>query len=228
MKRIFAVVLVVCMAVALCACGAKQPTAILFSQKTVELEIDETFQQKYTLIPEDASSTGLTWRSANEGIATVDAEGNIRGIAPGTTTIVCSTKDGVMDTCEVTVKAPSAIEQLNEEETKVFQEYIKNIQSFYNAPAARIKALISVEKKGDAVGTPYTAEQVLITNIQGTNRLGGTLFKYYLGVAGFEIPNQDFMSKKVDGVNYIEIPSEFMDIGKINAAIEEYWEENMH
>ena len=36
------------------------------------------------------------------------------------------------------------------------------------------------------------------------------------------------MTKKIDGVNYIEIPSEFMDIGKINAAIEEYWEKNIH
>lgn len=224
MKRIIALILALCMATLLCACGAKQPTAILFSQKTVELEIYGKFQQKFTLVPEDADSSGLSWQSANDEIATVDTEGNILGISPGTTTIVCSTEKGVMDTCEVIVKEPSAIEQLNEEEAKVFEEYIKNIQSFYNAPAARIKALISIEKKGDKIGTPYTAEEVLITNIQGTNRLGGTLFKYYLGVAGFEIPNQDFMTQKVEGVNYIEIPSEYLDAVKINAAIEEYWE----
>jgi len=203
-------------------------TAILFSQKNIEIEIDETVQQKYTLMPDNASDYGLIWKSANTDIAEVDEQGNIRAISPGTTTIVCSSANGVIDTCEVVVKEPSAIEQLNEEETKVFEEYIKNIQSFYNAPAARIKALISIEKQGDKIGTPYTAEEVLITNIQGTNRLGGTLFKYYLGVAGFEIPNQDFMTKKIEGINYIEIPSEFMDIGKINAAIEEYWEANIH
>lgn len=202
--------------------------AILFSQKNIEIEVEETFQQKYTLMPDNASDYGLSWKSANTDIAEVDNNGNIRAIAPGTTTIVCATPNGVIDTCEVVVKEPSAIEQLNEEEAKVFEEYIKNIKSFYNAPAARIKALISIEKKGDKAGTPYTAEEVIITNIQGTNRLGGTLFKYYLGVAGFEIPNQDFMTKPVEGVKYIEIPSEYMDIGKINAAIEEYWEENIH
>lgn len=202
--------------------------AILLSQKNIEIGVEETFQQKYTLIPDNASDYDIRWKSANTDIAEVDSSGNVRAIAPGTTTIVCYTSNGIIDTCEVTVKEPSAFEQLNEEEAKVFQEYIKNIQNFYNAPAARIKALISVEKKGDAAGTPYTAEEVLITNIQGTNRLGGTLFKYYLGVAGFEVPNQDFMSQKIDGVKYIEIPSEFMDVGKINAAIEEYWEKNIH
>lgn len=203
-------------------------SAILFSQKNVEIELDESMQLQYMLMPDNASDYGLSWKSANTEIAEVGDTGNIRAVAPGTTTIVCSTPSGVIDTCEVIVKEPSAIEQLNEEEAKVFQEYLKNIQSFYNAPAARIKALISIEKKGDSAGKPYTAKDVLFTNIQGTNRLGGTLFKYYLGVAGFEIPNQDFMTKKIDGVNYIEIPSEFMDIGKINAAIEEYWEKNIH
>ena len=203
-------------------------SAILFSQKNVEIELDESMQLQYMLMPDNASDYGLSWKSANTEIAEVDDTGNIRAVSPGTTTIVCSTPSGVIDTCEVIVKEPSAIEQLNEEEAKVFQEYLKNIQSFYNAPAARIKALISIEKKGDSAGKPYTAKDVLFTSIQGTNRLGGTLFKYYLGVAGFEIPNQDFMTKKIDGVNYIEIPSEFMDIGKINAAIEEYWEKNIH
>lgn len=203
-------------------------SAILLSQKNVEIELEESMQLQYVLMPDNASDYGLSWKSANTEIAEVDDNGNIRAVSPGTTTIVCSTPSGVIDTCEVIVKEPSAIEQLNEEEAKVFQEYLKNIQSFYNAPAARIKALISIEKKGDSAGKPYTAKDVLFTNIQGTNRLGGTLFKYYLGVAGFEIPNQDFMTKKIDGVNYIEIPSEFMDIGKINAAIEEYWEKNIH
>ena len=139
---------------------------------------------------------------------------------------MCSASNGIIDTCEVVVKEPSAIEQLNNEEAKIFEEYIKNIQSFYNAPAARIKALIGLEK---ADGNPYTSTDVLFTNIQGTNRLGGTLFKYFLGVALFEVPNQDFMSKSNSlGIKYIEIPSEFLDIGKINAAIEEYWEKNIH
>lgn len=203
-------------------------TAILFSQKNVEIELDESMQMQYMLVPDNASNYGLSWKSANTGIATVDNNGSIRAVSPGTTTVVCSTPSGAIDTCEVIVKEPSAIEQLNEEEAKVFEEYIKNIQSFYNAPAARIKALISLEKEGDSAGEPYTAEDVFFSNIQATNRLGGTLFKYYLGVAALEIPNQDFMTEKIEGINYIEIPSEFMDIGKINAAIKEYWEQNIH
>lgn len=203
-------------------------SAILLSSRSVELELDELAQLQYLLMPENASNYGLLWRSANTDIVEIDEHGTLHAVAPGTTTVICSTTSGIMDTCEVIVKEPSAIEQLNEEEAKVFQEYLKNIQSFYNAPAARIKALISIEKTGDMAGEPYTADNVVITNIQGTNRLGGTLFKYYLGVAGFEIPNQDFMSKKIDGITYVEIPSEFMDVGKINAAIEEYWEDNIH
>lgn len=197
---------------------------ILFSQKNVEIALDESMQLHYMIMPDNASDYGVSWKSANSKIVEVDDNGNIHAVAPGTTTIVCCTPNGLIDTCEVTVKEPSAIEQLNEEEEKVFQEYLKNIQSFYNAPAARIKALYALEKKGDSAGEPYTAEDVFFSNIQATNRLGGTLFKYYLGVALIEIPNQDFKTE----VSYIEIPSEFMDIGKINAAIKEYWEQNIH
>lgn len=203
-------------------------TAILFSQKNIELEVEESVQQQYTLLPDNASDYGLSWKSANTEVAEVDVNGSIRGVAPGTTTIVCSTPNGILDTCEVVVKAPSAIEQLNEEEKIVFEKFMANVQAFYNAPAARIKELIAVKVKNTAADKVYTSEDVFVTNIQGTNRMGGTLFKYYMGLSSFEVPNQDFMSKPIDGVEYIEIPSEFLDVGKINAAIEEYWNGRTH
>ena len=143
-------------------------SAILFSQKNVEIELDESMQLQYMLMPDNASDYGLSWKSANTEIAEVGDTGNIRAVAPGTTTIVCSTPSGVIDTCEVIVKEPSAIEQLNEEEAKVFQEYLKNIQSFYNAPAARIRKIESWWNDTE----DYSEKMYLLVNMQGTNRFG--------------------------------------------------------
>ena len=247
MKKIIALVLIFLMSIYLCACVEENQsiekinteevevelteevgidvTAILLSHKKIQLEVDETFQQEYTLIPENASNYGLVWKSGNSDIAEIDNNGLIRAISSGTTTIVCSAPNGVIDMCEVVVKEPSAIDKLNDEEAKIFNEFLQNIGTFYNAPAARIMSLIGFE---NSAGEPYTADDVLFTYIQGTNQLGGTVAKYYIGVASIQVPNQDFMSVEIEGITYVEIPSEFLDVGKINAAIKEYWENNIH
>lgn len=198
-------------------------TAILFSQKTIELSVGEQFQQKYTLIPDNASDYGLTWKSANEEIAAVDSDGVISAVAPGTTTIVCSAQNGVMDTCEVTVKEPSAIEQLNEYEKWFFDVLVeKLLPSFYKASAARVK------KVGPSVNEDYSKNMLLDVQIQGENRLGGTLFKDYVLLCEKEIAESTYLPCFTD--NGLFAPSHewkentLIDIAKINLALEEYWE----
>ena len=47
-------------------------TAIILSSKAGEVTEGETFKLGYTLVPENASEIGLTWKSADEKVATVD------------------------------------------------------------------------------------------------------------------------------------------------------------
>ena len=124
MKKRISCILLICLILGVCACNAREEesvqeekteiTAVFLAQGALNLEVGEKFQQNCTVIPEEADMSGLSWKSANSEIATVTADGLIEGIAPGTTTIICASSGTAMDTCEVTVKAPSAIEQLNE------------------------------------------------------------------------------------------------------------------
>lgn len=205
-------------------------TAILFSQKNIELEVEENIQQQYTLLPDNASDYGLSWKSANTDIAEVDTNGNIRGVAPGTTTIVCSTSNGIMDTCEVVVKEPSAIEQLNEDEKWLFDVMVeKFLPSFYNAPAARIRKIEDVIETED-----HTRNMFLAVNIQGTNKMGGTLFKDYTILCEEDISKsvylpcftKDGLFDRSKGNSWVV--STKLDPAKINAALEEYWDNNIH
>lgn len=47
-----------------------------------------------SVYPLDATNQSLTWKSTDEGIATVDSSGNVKGIKKGTTTITAETQDG--------------------------------------------------------------------------------------------------------------------------------------
>jgi uncharacterized protein YjdB len=59
-----------------------------------------------SVLPEDASNKNVTWSSANGAIATVDANGKVKGIAVGQTVITVTTVGGGFTaTCTVTVIA---------------------------------------------------------------------------------------------------------------------------
>ncbi len=66
----------------------------------------EGFQLTPTVLPEYADDLSVFWASSDEQVATVNSNGKITFIAPGTTTITCRsvTNPEVMATCTVTVK----------------------------------------------------------------------------------------------------------------------------
>lgn len=190
-------------------------TGIFMNQTETEMEIGDAFYLTYALVPENASDYGITWKAVNTNIATVDENGVINAVAPGKTTVICSTPGGIMATCEVTVNKPSAVSQLNEDEAR-FYNYLVNggLNSFYNASAVRFRNLYAIA--GEANPHAFYAE------LQGTNRLGGTLFKDYSVILTDE--GTGFMIECVKSIDKSNpIPAEIMDSAKINAALEEYW-----
>lgn len=116
-------------------------TAIVLSSKVGEVTEGEKFKLGYTLAPENASDIGLTWKSADEKVATVDASGVVTGVAPGQTTVLLSTEDGIIDTCSVTVTQKSAYERLSVDERAFFDVFLGFVDNFKNPSSIIIKGV---------------------------------------------------------------------------------------
>ncbi|NOU99039.1 DUF5057 domain-containing protein [Paenibacillus planticolens] len=73
------------------------------------IRVNESTALVTTVLPANASNKTLTWSSNRPEIATVDSNGNIRGVAVGTATITATTTDGtnITATATITVIRPS-------------------------------------------------------------------------------------------------------------------------
>ncbi|MDE5586113.1 MAG: Ig-like domain-containing protein, partial [Muribaculaceae bacterium] len=65
----------------------------------------ETLTLTATIDPETTTDKTLTWSSSDEEVATVDKNGVVTAVKPGTVTITVSTSNGKTASCEITVKA---------------------------------------------------------------------------------------------------------------------------
>lgn len=84
-------------------------TSIELDVTNTEVTEGETLQLTATVMPEDATDKSVTWASSDEAVATVDQNGLVTAVAPGTATITATTIDGsdLSATCEVTVNTPA-------------------------------------------------------------------------------------------------------------------------
>lgn len=78
-------------------------TAVSLSDLTIKN--GETAKVKAAFTPATTANTGLTWTSSDPKVATVDADGTVKAMKPGTATITATSKhvDGVKASCTVTV-----------------------------------------------------------------------------------------------------------------------------
>ena len=84
-------------------------TGVTVAPAALTLEVGQTGALTATVTPTTATNKAVTWTSSAPAIATVDASGTVKGIAPGTATITVKTADGGKTaTCAVTVKAAVA------------------------------------------------------------------------------------------------------------------------
>lgn len=100
---------------AFCKVTVSQPVQgviLNFSEKTVY--IGQTVKFKASVTPSEATNLRVTWKSSNEKVATVNADGEVTGKAGGMTVITCTTVDGGHTaTCIVTVREPVTSITLN-------------------------------------------------------------------------------------------------------------------
>ena len=80
-------------------------TSIVLNKTSASLKANETLTLVATVLPENATDKSVTWKSSNEAVATVDANGKVTAVAVGEATITATTADGsnLSASCKVTV-----------------------------------------------------------------------------------------------------------------------------
>lgn len=69
-----------------------------------EVTVGSTVVLSANFNPADATDKSVTWSSSNPSIATVDSNGNVKGLKPGTVTITVTTANGKTSTKNLTIR----------------------------------------------------------------------------------------------------------------------------
>lgn len=95
-------------------------TGVSLDKETLTMDIGDSETIKATVAPSTATDKGVSYGSSNRDIATVDSNGKVTAVAPGTANIEATTNDGNKKaTCKVTVAEPG---DPNEEDADVSAE----------------------------------------------------------------------------------------------------------
>lgn len=88
-------------------------TGVEFEQDSITLDINDTEQLVWTVLPEDAANPRVDFISSNSDIATVSYTGEVRAVSEGVATITITTDEGYFsDTIEVHVNPPIEVESV--------------------------------------------------------------------------------------------------------------------
>ena len=82
-------------------------TGVSLDNTLLLISVGESRKLSATVKPSGATNKEVSWASSNESVATVDSNGNVKGLKEGSATITVTTKDGSKTaTCKVTVSKP--------------------------------------------------------------------------------------------------------------------------
>jgi hypothetical protein len=74
--------------------GGAPPSGVALNQNLANIKVGSTFQLTATITPGDATDKSVTWTSSDPKVATVDSNGLVTVVGPGTATITVSTVVG--------------------------------------------------------------------------------------------------------------------------------------
>ena len=96
-------------------------TSIELDKTTATVIEGQSLQLTATVLPEDATNKVLNWATSNAAVATVNGNGLVTAIAPGSATITATTTDGsnLSALCTITVKGISVDNYLSMGDTTV-------------------------------------------------------------------------------------------------------------
>lgn len=96
---------------------------VKIKEQNVSLEVNKSQRLTATVTPALADNPGLTWKSGNDAVVSVDASGNIKGIAEGTAAVKVVSKDGSNSTGTAYISVYNKINNI--------QAYIKSSADLY-------------------------------------------------------------------------------------------------
>jgi len=89
-------------------------SGVSLDNTSIEIQKGQTRSLNAKITPESATDKSVTWASDNTSVATVDQNGNVKGVGKGTANISVTTKDGGKTaSCKVTVTQPVTGVSLN-------------------------------------------------------------------------------------------------------------------
>lgn len=160
-------------------------TGVTLSKTSLDVAVNATSSLTATVTPDNAVNKAVTWSSANPAVATVDQNGNVKGVTVGTTTVkVTTTEGGFSAECTVNVKAAT-----NKNASKVEIEITNDIDGYENAVFTGTDAHVRVRAL-DEDGSPVGNTEVKLDST--CQRLGN-------GDGMFGIRSDDVAKTDADG-----------------------------
>jgi len=89
-------------------------TGITLDQSEASIAVGRSINLKATVTPANATDKTVTFKSSNEKVATVTADGKVTAVAKGSATITATTANGKSATCKITVTVPATKVYVNQ------------------------------------------------------------------------------------------------------------------
>lgn len=138
--------------------GKTLAKSITIDKPAVSLKATETVALVATVLPETTTDKAVTWKSDNEAVATVDANGVVTAIAVGEANITATTTDGtnLSASCKVTV-IPTLAETITLNQTAVSLKATETAELSVNIlPATTTNKAVTWKSQNEAVATVDT------------------------------------------------------------------------
>ena len=138
-------------------------TGVSLNQSSLLLPVGGSKTLTAAVMPDHATNKGVTWKSSDAAIATVDSAGRVTGVKAGMATITATTADGGKTaSCDVTVvdfvEQPGIISGTGDDAVfKINGEYVRLTGVFFNGKALDLEwvdggSRILLKKDGTAIG----------------------------------------------------------------------------
>lgn len=121
-------------------------TSIILSKSSVMLKVDQECKLDAVILPTNATNKKVQWISSNPNVATVDSDGNVKGLSIGSCVVVATSSDGtnVHETCYVTVQNKEFVSQivLDKDEVALLEGEEKRLAAVVLPSTADNKSLV--------------------------------------------------------------------------------------
>ncbi len=171
-------------------------TGLTLDVTAKSINVDEYFTFMATIAPSNASERGLTWKSSSTKIVTVDKNGRMKGVAPGTAIITATTVDGGYQAqCKVTVIQPvtgvrinasSVTLALGKSKTLVANVFPSDATNKSVKWSSSDSKVVSITSKGVATAKAAGTATITVITVDG-GFTSNCSFTVYVPVTGVKI-----------------------------------------